>query len=327
MMLGQLDRAQQVIAQARLLWRELENLPMLGDNIAVGAMAAYWLGQYDQAITEAQESYRITKSIGNIWGQATSWIWIGLSYFELGRLELAIETLTECVKLSREVDARLAILIGGSFLALTYGTLGAHQQSLTAIEQATSAARAQFAHVWPIVPAVSARLLLWNGQLGEARRASEESYIGLKPVGSLNVADSVLLADAEISLEEGNPKRAVELLDQMLELAAAARRRPAVPEALLLRGRSLRALGELELAHEALQRALNEAEELGSGRILWRILLEQSRLEAESGNPAEAEQLRARAGSAITELADSINDPELRRSFVALPDAREALAG
>ena len=327
MMLGQLDRAQQVIAQARLLWRELENLPMLGDNIAVGAMAAYWLGQYNQAITEAQESYRITKSIGNIWGQATSWIWIGLSYFELGRLELAIETLTECVKLSREVDARLAILIGGSFLALTYGTLGAHQQSLTAIEQATSAARAQFAHVWPIVPAVSARLLLWNGQLGEARRASEESYIGLKPVGSLNVADSVLLADAEISLEEGNPKRAVELLDQMLELAAAARRRPAVPEALLLRGRSLRALGELELAHEALQRALNEAEELGSGRILWRILLEQSRLEAESGNPAEAEQLRARAGSAITELADSINDPELRRSFVALPDAREALAG
>jgi tetratricopeptide (TPR) repeat protein len=300
---------------------------MLGDNIAVGAMAAYWLGQYDRAITEAQESYRITKSIGNIWGQATSWIWIGLSYFELGRLELAIETLTECVKLSREVDARLAILIGGSFLGLTYGTLGAHQQSLAAIEQANSVARAQFPHVWPIVPAVLARLLLWNGQLGEARRASEESYIGLKPVGSLNVADSVLLADAEISLEEDNPKRAVELLDQMLELAAAARRRPAVPEALLLRGRSLRALGELELAREALQRALKEAEELGSGRVLWRILLEQSRLEAESGNSSDAEQLRARAGSAITELVTSIDDPELRRSFAGLPDAREALAG
>jgi hypothetical protein len=113
----------------------------------------------------------------------------------------------------------------------------------------------------------------------------------------------------------------------MLELAAAARRRPAVPEALLLRGRGLRALGELEPAREGLRRSLKEAEELGSQRILWQILLEQSRLEAESGNAAEAEQLRARAGSAIAELAASIDDPELRRSFTALPDAREALAG
>jgi tetratricopeptide (TPR) repeat protein len=327
MMLGQLDRAQQVNARARQLWRELENLPMLGDNFAGGAMAAYWLGQFDQAISEAQESYRITKSIGNIWGQAASRVWIGLSYFEVGRLDLAIDTLTECVDLSREGGIRLAILIAGSFLALTYSTLGAHELSLIAYEQAASVDRSQFPHVWPIVPAVSARLMVRNGQVGEARRASEESYIGLKPVGSLNVADIVLLADAEISLAEGNPQRAVERLDQMLELAAAARRRPAVPEALLLRGRSLRALGEFELARDALQRALKEAEELGSGRVLWRILLEQSRLEAESGNSTDAEQLRARAGSAIAELVTSIDDPELRRSFTALPDAREALAG
>jgi hypothetical protein len=86
-------------------------------------------------------------------------------------------------------------------------------------------------------------------------------------------------------------------------------------------------LGELEPAREGLRRSLKEAEELGSQRILWQILLEQSRLEAESGNAAEAEQLRARAGSAIAELAASIDDPELRRSFTALPDAREALAG
>jgi len=327
LMLGQLDRAQQVNARARQLWRELENLPMLGDNIAGGAMAAYWLGQFDQAISEAQESYRITKSIGNIWGQAASRVWIGLSYFELGRLDLAIDTLTECVGLSREGGIRLAILIAGAFLALTYSTLGAHELSLTAYEQAASVDRSQFPHVWPIVPAVSARLLVRNGQVGEARRTSEESYIGLKPVGSLNVADIVLLADAEISLAEGNPQRAVERLDQMLELAAAARRRPAVPEALLLRGRGLRALGELEPAREGLRRSRKEAEELGSQRILWQILLEQSRLEAETGNSAEAAQLLARAASAITSLAASIADPELRRSFAALPDSREALAG
>ena len=327
MMLGQLDRAQQVMAQARQLWRELENLPMLGDNFAGGAMAAYWLGQYDQAITEAEESNRITRSIGNTWGQASSRLWIGITYFEQGRFGLAIEALTQCVNFSREADARLTTLLAGSFLALTYGTLGAHKLSLTAIEQATSVDPAQFPHMWPIANAVSARLLLWNGQLGEARRASEESYIGLKPVGSINVADFALLADAEISLAEGNPKRAVELLDRLLKLAAAARRRPAVPEALLLRGRGLRALGGLEPARDALQRALKEAEELGSQRILWRILLEQSRLEADTGNSAEAEPLRAQAGSAIAELATSIEDPELRQSFTALPDAREALAG
>ncbi len=325
-MLGESDRARRAILQARQLWLELDNLPMLADNFAGGSLVAYWLGQYDQASSEAEESYRITKSIDNTWGQASSRIWIGMAYFELGRLGLAIETLSECLKLAKQVNARLAILVSGSFLGLTYGFIGSPQLGFAALDEATSVDPNQFPHIWPAAMAALARLRLWNGEPAAARQASTESYKGLKPVGSLNVADSVLLADAEITLAEGNPKRSVELLDQMLELAAAAHRRPAVPEALLLRGRSLHALGELEPARNSLRRSRKEAQELGSQRILWRILLEQSRLEAESGNRSEAEQLGAQAASAVTMLATSIEDPGLRRSFEALPDVIEALA-
>ncbi len=325
MMLGELDRAEEAMSRSRQLWGELDNLPMLGDNFTVGAMTAFWSGHFEQAITEAEESYRITKSIDNIWGQSASRLFIGVTYFEMGRLGLAIETLKESLKLSKEADARLAILVSGSSLGLTYGFLGSPQLGFAAIDEATSVDPHQFPHMWPAAMAALARLRLWNGEPAAARQASIESYKGLKPVGSLNVADSVLLADAEITLAEGNPKGAIELLDRMLELAAAAHRRPAVPEALLLRGRSLHRLGESELAREALRHAYLETEELGAQRILWQVLLEQSRLEAESGNQAQAEALRGQAGAAVAGLAASLGDLELRRRFEALPDVREAL--
>ncbi|MGH2620376.1 MAG: adenylate/guanylate cyclase domain-containing protein [Anaerolineales bacterium] len=326
-MLGEPDRANKANLQARQLWLELDNLPMLADNYAGGSLVAYWLGQYDQVISLAEESYRITKSIDNTWGQASSRVWIGMAYFELGRLGLAIETLSEGLKLAKQADVRLAILFSGSFLGLAYGFLGSPQLGFAAVDEATSVDPNQFPHVWPAAMASLARLRLWNGEPAAARQASIESYKRLKPVGSLNIADSVLMADAEITLAEGNPQGAIDLLDRMLGLAAAAHRRPAVAEALLLRGRGLRALGELKPARESLRKSRREAEALGSQRVLWQILLEQSRLEAESGNRGEAEELRTQAASAVTTLAASIDDPELRRSFEALPDVRETLAG
>ncbi len=68
-----------------------------------------------------------------------------------------------------------------------------------------------------------------------------------------------------------------------------------------------------------------EAEELGSGRILWRILLEQSRLEAESGESARAAELGAEAGGAVSDVLEKLKDPELRESFSSLPDVQEVL--
>ena len=214
----------------------------------------------------------------------------------------------------------------GSFLALTYGTIGAMEQAWKTLKLGQSVDRDQFRNYWPSLFAASAQLHLWAGDLPSARKASDESYQNLKPVGSLHIGDQVLIADAEIALAEGRPEHALKRLDELLKLAEQAGRRAFVPEALMFRALSLSAQGEAEGAQENLRRARQEAEDIGSGRILWRILLEQSRLEAASGSAARAAELGTEAKAAVSDLIESLSDPELRQSFQALPDIKEALA-
>ncbi|HLF37893.1 MAG TPA: adenylate/guanylate cyclase domain-containing protein [Anaerolineales bacterium] len=325
--LGQVDRAQEVNQRARALWKELGNLPMLADNYSTWSFGALWLGEFEQAVVEAEEAYRITKSIDNTWGQATSRLWIGLAYLEQGRFEAALEVQRDGLRLALEAEVPPAVMFMGAFLGMSYGVIGSLPDGFAALKEALQVDPTQFLSFACMPRSVLARLHLWNGDIPQARLAMQSSYEGFKPVGSMHAADQVLITDAEIELAAGDSSKAIERIDQMLSLARAAGRRLYLPEALLLRGRALLAQSALTQAGENLQEAHQWADQLGSRRVLWQILLEQSRLAAKSGDPDRAEQLRAAAGQAVIQLTASISNPDLRRSFAALPDAREALAG
>ena len=326
MMLGELERAWKTIGRSHQMWRDLGNQPMLADNLQVQATMALWAGEFERAIALAQEGYQITTAIDNQWGQVSCLIWMGQARAELGQFGQALESLGECVRLSRLIGTSLPLLFVGPSLALIYGTLGAQEQSWDAIELLASVDRDQFRNYWPGLMAASARLHVWAGDLPSAREASDESYENFQPVGSFNTAGLVLMADAEIALAEGRPEHALERLAELLKLAEQAGRRPEVPEALLFKGRALSVQGDEQDAREILRSARREAEEIDSGRYLWRILLEQSRMEAKSGNEALAAELGAEAARAVTIVLDQLSDPALRQSFEAQPDVQEALA-
>jgi tetratricopeptide (TPR) repeat protein len=300
---------------------------MLADNYSTWSFGALWLGEFEQAVVEAEEAYRITKSIDNTWGQATSRLWIGLAYLEQGRFEAALEVQRDGLRLALEAEVPPAVMFMGAFLGMSYGVIGSLPDGFAALKEALQVDPTQFLSFACMPRSVLARLHLWNGDIPQARLAMQSSYEGFKPVGSMHAADQVLITDAEIELAAGDSSKAIERIDQMLSLARAAGRRLYLPEALLLRGRALLAQSALTQAGENLQEAHQWADQLGSRRVLWQILLEQSRLAAKSGDPDRAEQLRAAAGQAVIQLTASISNPDLRRSFAALPDAREALAG
>ena len=325
--LGQVERAQAVNQRARTLWKELGNLPMLADNLSTSSFGALWVGEFEQAVVEAEEAYRITKSIDNTWGLATSRLWIGLAYLEQGRFEAALEVQRDGLRLALEAEVPPAVMFLGAFLGMSYGVVGSLADGFAAVREGLQVDPTQFLSFACMPRSVLARLHLWNGDIPQARLALQSSYEGFKPVGSMGAADLVLITDAEIALADGDSSKAIERIDQLLSLARAAKRRPYLPEALLLRGRALLAQSALTQADENLQEARQWAEQLGSRRVLWQILLEQSRLAAKSGDPDRSEQLRAAAGQALLQLTASISNPDLRRSFAALPDAREVLAG
>ena len=326
LMVGELDRSREVLSQSNQMWLESDNKPMLADNLQTQASLSFWAGEYAQAVDLAQESYQITLAIDNMWGQLSALMRLGLVSGELGRFEQAVEEHEKCLEIARAVGMHLPLMAVGSSLALLYGSIGAMERAWKTIQQVQSLDRDQFRIYWPVVWAVSSRLHLWAGDLLAARQASDRSYKNYQPVGAINIADYVLMADAEVALAEGRPDHALELMNELLVLAEQSGRRIGVPEMLMFRALSQRGLGKFEDARADLRRARQEAEEINSGRILWRILLEQSRLERAVGEANVADGLGAEAKAAVSGIIESLNDPDLRQSFESLPDVKEALA-
>jgi hypothetical protein len=65
---------------------------------------------------------------------------------------------------------------------------------------------------------------------------------------------------------------------------------------------------------------------MGFLRLLWEIDLELSGVAADRGDVGEAAALRAEAASTVSAISLTIDDEELRASFLALPDVRAALS-
>src|SRR3989304_10608723 len=95
--LGQSDRALQALEEARPIWRELNNLPMLADNLASTAMLHAILAQYDLGIDRPRGALAISEQTGNLWGQSYGRIAIGLAHCARGRQRAP----------NREMDRRL----------------------------------------------------------------------------------------------------------------------------------------------------------------------------------------------------------------------------
>jgi hypothetical protein len=81
-------------------------------------------------------------------------------------------------------------------------------------------------------------------------------------------------------------------------------------------------MGQTEAARKTLLEAQAEAEVIGSRRILWQILFTLSQLETE---PAETERLRKQAQEIVAYIANNISEPELRASFLGLPEVQAVL--
>lgn len=108
--LGHLDRAGEVLQEARELWQVLNNLPMLADSLSGLAACASLVGNYDSALAFSEEAFQISQAIANGWGQAYSSLSAGKIYWERGQLDKAMAVMKECLRLA-EMDNYLAFQI------------------------------------------------------------------------------------------------------------------------------------------------------------------------------------------------------------------------
>ncbi len=90
---GRLDRAGELLGEARDRWRALGNEAMLADSLTSSAVWEQIGGHFRAGLVKVEEAFLITTRIGNIWGEAYSQAVRGQILGWLGELGRAVEDL------------------------------------------------------------------------------------------------------------------------------------------------------------------------------------------------------------------------------------------
>lgn len=327
--IGQLVRAQKTLEEARELWRRHDNLPMLADSLRNLSTINYLCGNYQQALTEAEEASRISQSIGNVWGHAGSLHSSSYVYLEYGKPGQAIEALKEGIHLSEQAGLSVNLPFGRAALGWVYSTLGVFEPGMALCRQARVEAVDLPPAVRPWVLAMLALVEILTGNLAEAEATIQESEIGLK-MENLTYPTSafVLLAKVQLGLaSRGDTLQDIAHLDDQVAYLKNAGVRTFLPDALYLKSKALLAEGRAEEAREGLAQARAKAQAIGSQRSLWQILFALSQLEVQLGRTDAAQKLRGQAQEVVEFIADHAGTSELRASFLNLPEVQAVLSG
>ncbi len=318
-----LAAARACLEESRPLWRELENLPMYCENLSSTAALLALEGKNEESLKLCDESYRISEEIGNHWGQSYCLLnayHIDLSQGNIGR---AFDKMHACIEHAELAGFVIPQAISRAQMGAAYASLGAIDRGVRLADEGLAIALDHNAMAIPIVKAAQAEIFLLAGRLDDAEAANAESVLTRLP-GLLffSAAANVEILDGRIAALRGDHAKAVEIADRMIEWLRPLGVRPYNPAAFLLKGSSLVELGELEEAERALLEGSAEAEALGFDPIQWKIEMALSRVASATGDEARAADLRNQAKDIVDRIAGTIDDAQLRSSFLTRPEVR-----
>lgn len=322
---GQAEKGRAANLEARALWQQLGNLPMLVDNLGTSAEYLFFSGQYAQAISVAQEAYKIGKSIHNIWGQTFCLMMLGFSYMELGETEKAIQANQELISFDPRQTFMIAQISSRCQLADIYSEFGdlktGYNYSLSAVEQA----RILEPGLQSAALTALTRHELLNGNPAEAERLFEKAIQHYDPENFTTfIPQYVESARNELLMRKGEFSAALEALDRILAIVDHLGIAFCRPEIMLRKAHALIGLGRQDEALAILEAAASLCERIHSRRMLWKIHALASELQNKAGHFTEADEARRKARESLHFLIDHA-PADLRQSILQLPAAARLL--
>ncbi len=313
---NQLEASRQALEEARQLWRELGNQPMLADNLGNSAITYFLLGDYPQTLAVSEEAYLISVAIGNLWGQAFSRAASVYLYFERGEPGSAIAAMENSVALVLRSGLQLVKAAVQADLAWMYSNIGAFDRA----HPYAAAARADLS---PDLPplfrtwayAHLARYAIACGDLDQAAQdhAAVADSFQIENLGWV-ASFGLFIGGVELALARRDYPRAIALADQLLARLKKFHIRPYAAETLYLQAQAYRGQGDHARAATLLAEAQTVAETTSARRALWLIHTARAGLALEHGETQRAATHRAEAESLLHLIAANC-PPDLRASF------------
>jgi tetratricopeptide (TPR) repeat protein len=170
-----------------------------------------------------------------------------------------------------------------------------------------------------------ARAKVARGKLAEAKAILDGALAALAPdVVWAHTIIGMAIVYGQIDLAQGEPGRVFDRLDERVDGYRKAGFRYSLAEEYLLRGRAYSALGQVEAARAALQKAKEVAEAQQERVMLWQILVGLSAWEEAYGDRNAAEPFREQARAVVEYIADHAG--ALRDVFLAQPEVAQLLS-
>jgi len=272
--------AWQRLIEARDLWRELGVTPMLADNLSNLAIRHYEHGELEQAIADADESYRLYQSIGNVYGLASSRFAVSGVYIERGEFDAAFAVIAEGLQHAEQGGhsvGRVSLLVDE---ARALAAIGETARAVETARRAVTAGETHFPLWMPMAHATLARLLIETGDVPGAAQAVAAGRAGLKPEAlMLYGREMVGLAECDVALARGEAPVALAASEALIAQIHRAETLIFLPEALWLKGRAQMMLNAPEAARATLTEAEAVAQRIGARRLLRQILISLSQTE------------------------------------------------
>jgi LuxR family maltose regulon positive regulatory protein len=264
---GDLVAAARVSAQAVSLCRAARDSRVTMEALTVHAAQQYTRGQVREAYATCQEALQLADKSTRQWGKAPPIVasvhrLASRILYEWNDLQGALRFVRQGIELSLEWGGVEGTAFAYMGLAKVLQAMGDPQGSLDAIQEGKQQAGIYSSWFGGYGAAQQARLRLTQGDLAAAARWALESGLGPddEPGFQYLLEYRVL---ARVLLAQGEPDRALKLLDKLLDVAEGAGAGLPAIECLLLQALAWQAKGSREQALAVLVRALALAEPEG----------------------------------------------------------------
>lgn len=320
-----LEESWRLNQQAKALWQELDNLPMLTDSLGNEIVIHMFRGDYDKALEVSHQGTQLSEKINNLWGQSYNRYFVYWVYFERGQIDQAFETARRCVEFGEQAGFVVPSVQTIAEIALMHAYMGEQELARERQKEAVHNAEKYFPEWNAAILALNMLGEVWSGRMDRAGEILSEIQRQGKPdrgqfVSYLEFTQA--LSIPETLLAQGKPEPAMRQAKASIE---AMKRQGAIftrADLQLLYGRALRELGRQEEARQALEEGRRLAEKIGSRRVEWRILAVLAGLAEEEGRSTEAERLVDRALELVDFIAEHSESPAQRESFLSQDHVR-----
>ncbi len=321
---GDFPTAWERLSEARGIWEELGNVPMLGENLTASSLMRLIRGEHAKAMEEARRAFAISEEIGNRWGASYALIPVYRIELDLGRVGDAIASIDRSRELGEQGGFAYAAVESRAEFASVVAWAGDGERALALADEAYAIALERIAPGVMVATVARAEALLALGDLEGAREAlAGFDSAKLPDIQRSFTAAAAGLTRSRLELAAGAPAAAAGAAEPLLERLRATGAEIFVAEALATLARARVAAGELDDAERLVGESLERSSRLGERLARWSALEVLAEIRDRRGDADGAADARREIRAIADEVTRDIDDDALRRGFAA----RAAAAG